>query len=35
MADPIAANIKEEHLEDFAFYFNEALKEYSKSIFYC
>ena len=29
MADPIVAIIKEEHLEDFAFYFNEALKEYS------
>ena len=33
MADPIVANVKEEHLEDFAFYFNEALKEYS-ALFY-
>ena len=33
MADPIVANVKEEHLKDFAFYFNEALKEYS-ALFY-
>lgn len=33
MADPIIANVKEEHLEDFAFYFKEALKEYSALFF--
>lgn len=33
MADPIIANVKEEHLEDFAFYFKEALVEYSSLFF--
>ena len=33
MADPIVANVKEEHLEDFAFYFKEALVEYSSLFF--
>ena len=33
MADPIIANVKEEHLKDFAFYFKEALVEYSSLFF--
>jgi hypothetical protein len=33
MADPIIANVKEQHLEDFAFYFKEALVEYSSLFF--
>ena len=33
MSDPIVANVKEEHLGDFAFYFKEALIEYASMFF--